>query len=85
MMEIFFSWLGERLSDASIMATVNLIKSKYFIAAGILFPFVWPPIKWLLKKYVAMTPWTSDDKIPDQLDDQINDVFDKRMGLKKGE
>ena len=79
-MEIW-SWLTGHLSDAYLMGLANTIKSQYFVVAMLAVPFVWPPLRWLIRQYAKATPWTDDDKVADDLDSKINQIFDKRMGL----
>lgn len=60
-------------SDKFIGDTVTMLATEYtMISTAILLP----ALIWVIQKFTSWTPWTSDDK--------IHEIIEQKFGIKKG-
>ena len=78
-------WLATHPTSGPLVAIAAVLFKEHAIVCGLLIPFVWPPLRWLLRQYAKLTPWADDDKLADELDSKVQDIVDNRLGMPKSD
>jgi len=80
-MEVINQILGYIPTDQSLGAFVQAIKADYIIAAIVAWKLLGKPLIMLFKYVASMTPWKSDDELWGDIDSQIDQALNKKLGL----
>ncbi|PIE67206.1 MAG: hypothetical protein CSA23_04970 [Deltaproteobacteria bacterium] len=73
----WLQWLKDHPSTPVILDLCSVLWKDHAILCTLVLPFVWPPVRWLLKQYTKLTPWKDDDDFAEKINQQIN----KKIGL----
>ena len=79
-MGTIWTWISTHLTDAYLLGVAEILKNEYFIVTCFAVPFLWPAIRWVLRKWAAFTPWKDDDTAVERLDALVQEKVDGRLG-----
>ena len=82
-------WLTNNNTNDLLTGIMAAIAAKHTLVAvplaGIVLFFLWPIIRYWIRRYAAWTPWTDDDKLADELDAKIKDGIQRQFGIHPAE